>query len=428
MTAIALNPFVTYTDTSGSPLAGGKIYTYIAGTTTPQATYTDATQVTPAANPIILDAAGRSPYGAIWGNGSYKLRITTSADVDIYTVDNVQISGTISSGTTVISGALSVAGLLTASGGIISNGYGVSTVGRNKIINGDMLIDQRNAGASQTITAAAALAYTVDRWYAYCTGANVTSQRVAGSLGSQYRYQFTGAASVTAIGFAQRVESFNAVELQGNTATLSVDLANSLLTSVTWTAYYANTADTFGSIASPTRTQIATGTFTVTSTITNYSTQISMPTNAANGVEIVFTVGAQVSGTFTIGKVQLELGSVASSFENLSYSQKFLNCFRYYQQYQQPCLKGTANSTSTVARMSFALVVRMRAVPTSVVGAHTLYDGSVNPTILSTGSTNNTVDVLEVDITASASTLTTGRPVSVIQSGSTITTLSAEIP
>jgi len=51
---------------------------------------------------------------------------------------------------------------------------------KNRIINGAMAIDQRNSGAAQTITAAAALAYTVNRWYAYCTGANVTGQRVAG--------------------------------------------------------------------------------------------------------------------------------------------------------------------------------------------------------------------------------------------------------
>ena len=52
---------------------------------------------------------------------------------------------------------------------------------RNRIINGDMRIDQRNAGASQTFTAAAALAYSVDRFYGYCTGANVTGARVAGT-------------------------------------------------------------------------------------------------------------------------------------------------------------------------------------------------------------------------------------------------------
>ena len=86
--------------------------------------------------------------------------------------------------------------------------YGASSFLRNRIINGSMGIDQRNSGAAQTITAAAALAYTVDRWYAYCTGANVTGQRVtnAGTTASpsQYAYQFTGSASVTAIGFADR--------------------------------------------------------------------------------------------------------------------------------------------------------------------------------------------------------------------------------
>ena len=152
---------------------------------------------------------------------------------------------------------------------------------RNRIINGNMAIDQRNSGASQTFTAAAALAYSVDRWYGYCTGANVTGVQVdnTGTTASpsQYAYQFTGAASVTAIGFAQRIEAVNCYDLANTTATLSVNLSNSLLTTVTWTAYYADTTDTFGTLASPTRTQIATGTFTVTSTLTRYSTQISIP-------------------------------------------------------------------------------------------------------------------------------------------------------
>ena len=48
MTAIPFNPFVTYTDSSGNPLVGGKIYTYSAGTNTPLASYTDAGGLTPA--------------------------------------------------------------------------------------------------------------------------------------------------------------------------------------------------------------------------------------------------------------------------------------------------------------------------------------------------------------------------------------------
>jgi hypothetical protein len=201
---------------------------------------------------------------------------------------------------------------------------------RNRLINGNMLVDQRNAGASQTITAAAALAYTVDRWYAYCTGANVTGQRVAGSGDTQYRYQFTGAASVTKIGFAQRIEAANSFDLNNSVATLSVDLSNSLLTTVTWTAWYANTADTFGTLASPTRTQIATGTFTVNSTVTRYSTQITVPSAATTGIEIEFSVGAQTSGTWIIDNVQLEKGSVATTFEQRPIGMEVCLCQRYY--------------------------------------------------------------------------------------------------
>jgi hypothetical protein len=201
---------------------------------------------------------------------------------------------------------------------------------RNRIINGDMYTDQRNAGAAQTFTAAAAFAYSVDRWYGYCTGANVTGQRIAGATAGQFRYRFTGAASVTGIGFGQRIEQLNSTDLASTTATLSVDLANSLLTSVTWTAFYATTADTFGTLASPTRTQIATGTFTVNSTVTRYSTNISVSGAATTGIEIVFTVGAQTSGTWTIGNVQLEPGTVATPFERRSYGQELALCQRYY--------------------------------------------------------------------------------------------------
>jgi len=247
---------------------------------------------------------------------------------------------------------------------------------RNKFINGAMAIDQRNGGASQTITAAAALAYTVDRWYAYCTGANVTGQRVAGSTASsQYNYQFTGAASVTAIGFGQRIEALNCYDLAGTTATLSVLLSNSLLTTVTWTAYYASTADTFGTLASPTRTQIATGTFTINSTLTKYSTNIAIPAAATTGIEVVFSVGAQTSGTWVIGTAQLETGAVATPFERRNITQEILFCERYFQKsYDLNTAVGTATRTSYInwnwgnlmnyATVTIFLKVRMRTDPT----------------------------------------------------------------
>jgi hypothetical protein len=100
---------------------------------------------------------------------------------------------------------------------------------------------------------------------------------------------------------------------------------------VTWTAYYANTADAFGTLASPTRTQIATGTFTVNSTVTRYSTTIAVPSSGANGVEIVFSVGAQTSGTFTIGDVQLEQGEVVTPFEKRPFALELMLCQRFYE-------------------------------------------------------------------------------------------------
>jgi len=202
---------------------------------------------------------------------------------------------------------------------------------KNRIINGQMQIAQRATSATITAGSTIAAGYsTVDRFYVYCTGANVTAAQVAGSGANRNNLQITGAASVTAIGVGQRIESLNSYDMAGSTATLSVNMSNSLLTSVTWTAYYANTADTFGTLASPTRTQIATGGFTITSTLANYSAQISIPAAATTGIEIVFTVGAQISGTWVIGNVQLEKSSIATSYDYRSIGTELALCQRYY--------------------------------------------------------------------------------------------------
>ena len=75
-----------YFDASGNPLSGGKVYTYAAGTSTPQTTYQDAAATIPNANPVILDSRGEAQ---IFWTGSYKVTLKTSADVTIWTVDNV---------------------------------------------------------------------------------------------------------------------------------------------------------------------------------------------------------------------------------------------------------------------------------------------------------------------------------------------------
>ena len=248
---------------------------------------------------------------------------------------------------------------------------------KNRIINGGMNTDQRNAAASQTFTAAGALAYSVDRWYGYCTGANVTGQQVAGATTptvTQNRYRFTGAASVTAVGFGQRIEQKNSYDLAGSTCTLSADLGiSATLTTVTWTAYYATTtADTFGSLASPTVTSIATGTFTVGAAVANFSANISIPAAATTGIQILFTVGALTAGlTWTIGNVQLEKGSTATSFDFRDYGRELMMCQRYYRKtattsnsFGEGTIYGYNTSGST-SGFVFPFPVTMRAEPTS---------------------------------------------------------------
>lgn len=80
-----------FTD-NGTPLAGGKIFVYAAGTTTPQTAYTTRAGNTPLSNPIILNSAGRVPTGEIWldDNFKYKFVVKTSDDTLIATYDDVE--------------------------------------------------------------------------------------------------------------------------------------------------------------------------------------------------------------------------------------------------------------------------------------------------------------------------------------------------
>jgi hypothetical protein len=87
MATISPVPFLQFIDANGDPLAGGKLYTYAAGTTTPLATYTTNAGNIVNTNPVILDSAGRA---SVWlAAGSYKFVLKDSADVLSYTTDNI---------------------------------------------------------------------------------------------------------------------------------------------------------------------------------------------------------------------------------------------------------------------------------------------------------------------------------------------------
>lgn len=87
MAVLTPSPKMQFESAAGVPLSGGKLYTYTAGTTTPLATYTDASGATPNSNPVILDSRGEA---AIWlGAASYKFKLTDANDVEIWTVDYI---------------------------------------------------------------------------------------------------------------------------------------------------------------------------------------------------------------------------------------------------------------------------------------------------------------------------------------------------
>ena len=87
MAVLSPLPKMQFFSTAGVPLVGGKLYTYAAGTTTPLATYTSQSGATANTNPIILDSRGEAN---VWlSSAAYKLKLTTPADVEIWTVDNV---------------------------------------------------------------------------------------------------------------------------------------------------------------------------------------------------------------------------------------------------------------------------------------------------------------------------------------------------
>ena len=86
-TSLAPTPKLQFFDANGAPLAGGLLYTYAAGTTTPLASYTDSTGVSANTNPIVLDSRGEAN---VWlGAAIYKFALYTSASVLIWTVDNI---------------------------------------------------------------------------------------------------------------------------------------------------------------------------------------------------------------------------------------------------------------------------------------------------------------------------------------------------
>ena len=317
-----------------------------------------------------------------------------------------------------------------------SLGAGDASLMKNRIINGAMVIDQRNAGASVT---PADGAYTLDRWATIATAASKFSiQQNAGSVSTLATGGFSNYLGITSLstysvatgdilGIQQRVEGFNSADLQWGTANAKT---------VTLSAWvYSSLTGTFGgSIINSAQNYSYPFTYSipVANTWTQISVTIAGPTagtwiGATNGTGmwVVFSLGAgsTASGTagswsanqyfsatgatsvvgtsgatFYITGVQLEVGSSATGFEYRQYGQELALCQRYWSK-----LGGSAiydifytgyNAVGQNAGMTLTLPVAMRTAPTSTKTGTWSVAGTGQPSVLATSLTTITLNAV----------------------------------
>jgi hypothetical protein len=234
---------------------------------------------------------------------------------------------------------------------------------KNRIINGDMRIDQRNAGASGT-----AGGYTVDRWYyASSQASKGTWQQNAGSVTpptgfiNYLGFTSSSAYSVTAgdyFAIGQPIEGLNIADLAWGTASAkTITLSFWIRSSLTGTfggalqnsgatrnypfSYSIPTANTWTQISitiagDTSGTWLTTnGTGVTVNFSLGYGTTYSgtagawSSTNYGSATGAVSVVGTN-GATFYITGVQLETGSVATTFDYRDYTTELAMCQRYY--------------------------------------------------------------------------------------------------
>jgi len=297
----------------------------------------------------------------------------------------------------------------------------VSLPSKNYLLNGNFSVAQ--IGTSGTVLNSLAQPtqssgyYTADCWYTVANGGTPTIAQVAGA-GSLYALQLTGAASVSNAYIAQRIEKLNTDGLAGSTVSLSLQTSNSLLTTVSWAAYYATTANTFGTVGTPTKTSIASGNFTVTATLAAYTVSFAVPAAATTGIEIVFSVGAQVSGTWVLQNVKLEANSFSTQFVPEDYSQNLAKCLRYFYKGVPSAVGVVWIGGNKLSRLSCNHPVEMSKIPTIVVtGILYAWDGTINSNIISTSTIASycTTRYLEFDVVGGVNLTRTGDCVKVYQ-------------
>jgi hypothetical protein len=300
------------------------------------------------------------------------------------------------------SGAVSLSGAFSVAGNNIS---AVNSLGfRNRIINGDMRIDQRNAGAS--VTPSNGGQYVLDRWY--YSASQVSKLTIQQNYGSATppagftNYLGIKVAATATVGSTdyfetyQRIEGFNVSDLGWGTANAqNVTLSFSVYASTTGTfggalrnsadnrsypfSYSISTANTWerktitiaGDTSGTWLTTNGTGvllTFSIGTGSTYLGAAGAWASTVYGGATGQTSLMGSTSNYFYITGVQLEAGSVASPFDRRDYGRELIMCQRYYQKLtisigeQYAAFAGNIPAST---RISFP--VTMRTTPTVVL-------------------------------------------------------------
>lgn len=283
----------------------------------------------------------RSSFTSTFENfsGGYGLGVQVSAATGAVTLQSQRLDGVATAydvalnplggnvgiGTSAPTQRLSVDGNATFTGTAVM----ASSFLRNRIINGQQQVDQRNAGASASVASGAAV-YTTDRNGVYNGGPNtITVQRVTGAAGFQNALRVTGSASNVGVSWFHRIEAGNSFDLASVSVTFSAWVWASTSRNVTPSISTPNSFENFAS-----QTTGGSTTWAVTTTPTRFLWTFTMPANAVNGAEIAIALGVLLAGeTVTLTGAQLEVGTVATPFERRQLGHELELCQRYFQVY-----------------------------------------------------------------------------------------------
>jgi len=347
------------------------------------------------------------------------------------TINVIHPSGSTTNIVNDASGNVTVGNDLTVTGALVPS----SSFKRNRLINGNMVVDQRNAGAQITAANLTSGSYMLDRWrYFSSQAAKFTAQQNAGSITTALGFpNYLGMTVSTAVtvgasdyfSISQPVEGFNFADLawgaasakpvtlsfvvyssltgtfggvlKNSAGTRSYPFTYSIASANTWTTISVTAAgDTSGTWVGATNGIGVIVEFGLGAGST-YSTTAGVwaagnYTSATGAVSVVGTAGA----TFYITGVQLEVGTKATPYEMQIYSDQLAQCQRYYYDNYPG---GTAPSMNVLCyalgaggtgAQSIQVTVPMRAAPSisfrnqSYFNASAVGTGTIGPISLVT--------------------------------------------